>query len=60
MRRVATAVSAFGIVAAAALALASCKKNPGPPPNAAQTYGQVTGGPHALPTAAAAPADDGN
>ena len=60
MRRVATAVSAFGIVAAAALALASCNKNPGAPPNATQAYGQVTRGPHALPPAGAAPADDGN
>ena len=60
MRRVPTAVSAFGIVAAAALALASCNKNPGPPPNPTQTYGQVSGGAHALPPAAAAPVDDGN
>ena len=59
MRRFDTVISAF-IPAFAALALVSCNKNPGPPPNATQTYGQVAGGPHAVPPVAAAPADDGN
>ena len=59
MRRFDTVISAF-IPAFAALALVSCNKNPGPPSNATQTYGQVAGGPHAVPPVAAAPADDGN
>jgi PQQ-dependent dehydrogenase (methanol/ethanol family) len=59
MRRVATALTAIGILGAAG-ALMSCKKNVAAPTSSPQSYAQISGGPHALPPAAAAPADDGN
>ncbi|HEU4968327.1 PQQ-binding-like beta-propeller repeat protein, partial [Sphingomonas sp.] len=59
MRRVATALTAIGILGAAG-ALMSCKKNAAAPTSSPQSYAQISGGPHALPPAAAAPADDGN
>ncbi|HEX5497629.1 MAG TPA: PQQ-binding-like beta-propeller repeat protein, partial [Thermomicrobiales bacterium] len=57
MRRVRTAVTTLGIAAAV---LSSCNKNPGSPSAAPQTYAPIPAGAHALPPAAAAPADDGN
>src|SRR5690349_854045 len=60
MRRVSTAVTVATILVAAAAALTSCNKNPGGSSTAPQTYSQISGGPHALPPAAASPADDGN
>jgi len=59
MRRVATAVTAIGLLAASA-AVISCNKKPSVSRSNAEIYGQVSGGPHALPPAAASPADDGN
>jgi PQQ-dependent dehydrogenase (methanol/ethanol family) len=59
MRRVTTAVTTIGLAAAAG-ALSSCHKNPGNPSSQAQVYAQIGRGAHAVPPAAAAPADDGN
>ena len=59
MRRVGTAVTAIGLVAAAS-ALAGCHKNPTARSTGPETYAPIVGGVHALPPAAAAPADDGN
>jgi PQQ-dependent dehydrogenase (methanol/ethanol family) len=59
MRRVTTAVTAIGI-AAAANALASCGRNSSDHPSATQSYAPSAAAPHAVPAAAAAPADDGN
>ena len=58
MRRVATAV--LGISAAlTGAALASCNKQQ-PPTSQAKILAPLASGPHALPPAAASPADDGN
>ena len=59
MRRVATALTAIGMMGAVG-ALVSCNKNPPAPTSTPQTYAQIGGGPHALPPASASPADDGN
>ncbi len=56
LRRVATAVLTVGVVSAA---LASCNKQP-PPTSQATVMAPIVSGPHALPPAAASPADDGN
>ena len=60
MRRVITAVTASGILAAASAALLSCNKAPAPPPRPLDNMPRSAAGAHALPSAAAAPADDGN
>ena len=59
MRRVTTAVTTVGVLVAAA-ALISCNKAPTARSTGPQIYAPIVGGPHALPPAAAAPADDGN
>ncbi len=59
MRRVGTAVTVIGVLAAAS-ALISCNKNPAAKSTGPLIYAKIEGGPHALPPAAAAPADDGN
>jgi PQQ-dependent dehydrogenase (methanol/ethanol family) len=59
MRRVGTAVAVIGLIAGAGT-LASCNKTPTARSLGPQTYAPIVGGPHALPPAAAAPADDGN
>jgi PQQ-dependent dehydrogenase (methanol/ethanol family) len=59
MRRVSTAITIASILAATAV-LAACNKNPGASSTAPQHYAQIAGGPHAIPAAAASPADDGN
>ncbi len=59
MRRVGTAVTTFGIIAAAA-GLAACNKTPTARSVGPQHYAPLAGGPHALPPGAASPADDGN
>jgi PQQ-dependent dehydrogenase (methanol/ethanol family) len=59
MRRVATAVTTFGLIAAAA-GLAACNKTETARSVGPQHYAPLAGGPHALPSAAASPADDGN
>ena len=59
MRRVGTAVTVVGLIGCAS-ALASCNKTPTAKSLGPQTYAQIPGGPHALPPAAASPADDGN
>jgi PQQ-dependent dehydrogenase (methanol/ethanol family) len=59
MRRVGTAVTAIGLIAAAS-GLAACNKNPTARSTGPQTYAPIVGGAHALPPGAAAPADDGN
>ena len=59
MRRVPTAVTAIGLLAAAGT-LGACHKNPTARSTGPVAYAPIVGGPHALPAAAAAPADDGN
>jgi len=59
MRRVATALTAIGILGAAGVLL-SCNKNPTAPKSTPQTYAQIPGAPHALPPPSASPPDDGN
>ena len=59
MRRVTTAVTTVGVLVAAS-ALAACNKTPTARSTGPQIYAPIVGGPHALPPAAAAPADDGN
>ena len=60
MKRVSTAIGPSALLAMASLALPSCNKPPTPPPSTAEVYSSVAGGPHAVPAAAASPADDGN
>jgi len=59
MRRVSTAVTIAGLIAAAA-SLAACNKTPTARSVGPQNEAPLVGGAHALPPAAAAPADDGN
>jgi PQQ-dependent dehydrogenase (methanol/ethanol family) len=60
MRRVGTAILGLITVAASCAALAGCNKSSPPPNNSPIRMAPIAGGPHALPPAAAAPADDGN
>jgi PQQ-dependent dehydrogenase (methanol/ethanol family) len=59
MRRVGTAAT-IGILGVAAAALPSCNKNSAPASSQPQTYAPMPAGAHAIPPAAAAPAEDGN
>ena len=60
MRRVVSALTATGLLVAATAVLSACNKNPTAKSTGPLIYAKVEGGPHALPPAAAAPADDGN
>ncbi len=60
MRRVVSALTATGMFIAATAVLSACNKNPTAKSTGPLIYAKIQGGPHALPPAAAAPADDGN
>jgi len=59
-RRVSSASSSLIAVLAGCLSLTACNKNSTAPSSSPRVYSGLGGGPHALPPAAAAPADDGN
>jgi glucose dehydrogenase len=60
MRRVGKACFSLAAIAAACTLTVACNKNPAAPDSTPQSYAPIAGGAHALPAAAAAPADDGN